>query len=321
MFKFTKRNLVAAAIVAVGAIGGLVNNASADTYPSKPITMYVGYKAGGQTDLVARAAAKAMSDHLGQPINVVNKPGAGGVVAAYEMKKSDPDGYTLLFHATSVLNAAPFLMKRATFKPEEFEYAGMLTAYQAALATQKDAPFNTVAEYVEWAKQNPGSKFGALNPIARMYIETIATKNDLDVNILPLKGGGDMLNALLGKQVDLVLSGGIHYKFPDKTKSIAALTTFKHPSAPEVETITEAGYPLAMDIRTVAVLPKGTPKPVLEKLSAALATAKDNAEFKKITEAAFIPIMFLDHDAAREEIINSHKNNQAIFESAGIQPK
>jgi len=315
------RRLATVLTMMVGAVVWMTGAVQAEEYPSRPITMYVGYKAGGQTDLVGRAAAKVLSDQLGVPVNVVNKPGSGGVVAAYQLQKAKSDGYTLLFHANSVVNTAPFLMKRVTFKPEDFEYAGMITAYQTALAAHKDAPYDTLAEFVAWAKKNPGASFGALSPGARMYMEEIAKKNELDVNILPLKGGGDMLNALLGHQVALVLSGGIHYKYPDQLKSIVAATTFRHPSAPNIETIEEAGYPMGMDTRTTLFLPKGTPRSILERLSAALVAAETDKTFIKVVSAVNIPIMYKDLDAARDEMINGYAKNKAIFEGAGITPK
>ena len=96
-----------------GALAGLALAATAaapaaladEAYPTGPITMLVGYAPGGQTDLVARGAAKVMSDQLGVPVNVVNKPGAGGAVAARELTQAKPDGYTLLFHSNAVVNA------------------------------------------------------------------------------------------------------------------------------------------------------------------------------------------------------------------------
>lgn len=136
------------------------------------------------------------------------------------------------------------------------------------------------------------------------------------MNIVPLKGGGDMMNALLGKQVALVMSGGIHYKYPDELKSIVALTTFRHPSAPEVETINEAGYPLGMDSRTTLILPKGTPRAALERLSTALKAAETDADFAKVVSAANIPILYKDLDAAAAEVRESYTQNQAIFENA-----
>jgi len=319
MINPTRRRLIGAAL-ALG-LAGLSAPVLAEGYPDKPITMYVGYQAGGQTDLVGRAAAKVLSDQLGVPVNVVNKPGGGGVLAAHELQKAAPDGYTLLFHSNSVVNTEPFMMKRVDFKPDDFEYAGMITAFQVSLATQKDAPYDDLPGFVAWAKENPGFAYGALSPASRMYIEEIAKKEGLDVNIIPLKGGGDMLNALLGNQVALVLSGGIHYKYPDQLKSITALTTFRQPSAPDVKTIEEEGYPLGMDSRTTLILPKGTPREVLERLSTALAACATDPDFQKVVDAANIPIFYFDLDQAKEEIETSYAKNKAIIEGAGIEPK
>ncbi|WP_109468449.1 Bug family tripartite tricarboxylate transporter substrate binding protein [Albibacillus kandeliae] len=318
----TRRGLIAAAMaLALGVSGFAPRAAHAEDYPAGPLTMYVGYKAGGQTDLVGRAVAKVLSDQLGVPVNVVNKPGGGGVLAAHELQKAAPDGNTFLFHANSVINTEPFMMKRIDFKPDDFEYAGMITAYQTSLATQKDAPYDDLAGFVAWAKENPGFSFGSLSPTSRMYMEIIAEKEGLDVNIVPLKGGGDMLNALLGNQVALVLSGGIHYKYPDQLKTISALTTFRQPSAPDVKTIEEDGYPLGMDSRTTLILPKGTPREVLEKLSTALKACETDADFKTIVDAADIPIFYFDLDQAKAEMEKSYAKNKEIIEGAGIEPK
>ena len=131
MTKINRRNLLAASMgLAFGLASTLAGTgmALADDYPSKPITMFVGYKAGGQTDLVGRATAKVLSDQLGVPVNVVNKPGGGGVLAANELQKTAPDGYTMLFQASAVINSEPFNLKRVTFTPGDFELVG----YEAA---------------------------------------------------------------------------------------------------------------------------------------------------------------------------------------------
>lgn len=321
MTNMTGRLLGTAIALALGFAGPAATVSAADEYPDKPITMMVGYAAGGQTDLVARATAKVMSEKLGQPINVVNKPGAGGAVAANELKKAAPDGYTVLFHANTVINSAPFIMERVDFKPDDFEYAGMITAYQGGLVTQKEAPFDTLEEFVAWAKENPGFSYGSLSPEARMYMEEIAKKEGLDANIVPLKGGGDMINAILGHQVVLALSGGIHNKYPNEMKMVTALTTFRHPSDPDVLTIEENGYPLGMDSRTTLILPKGTPRPVLEKLATALKAVETDEDFKKIVAAANIPIMYFGVDESAKEMADSYAKNKAIMESVGIIAK
>ncbi|POF34901.1 Bug family tripartite tricarboxylate transporter substrate binding protein [Roseibium marinum] len=316
MMNFTKRGLLGAALgLAMTAAGGLPPVQAADGYPSGPITMLVGYGAGGQTDLVARAAAQVMSGELGEPINVVNMPGAGGSLAAHQLLKAAPDGQTILFHSDSVVNSAPFIIERVNFKPDDFEYAGMITAYQVGLATHKDAPFDTLPEYIAWAREHPGSSYGALSPEARMYINAIAEKEGLDVNIVPLKSGGEMLNALLGRQVELAFSGGIHFRNPDELKTISALTTFRQPSAPDVATIEEDGFPLGMDSRTTLFLPKGTPRDILDKLAAALKAAETDENFVKITESANIPIMYLGVDEAYAEIDATYEKHKKILKN------
>ncbi|MDF2370974.1 MAG: tripartite tricarboxylate transporter substrate binding protein [Rhizobiaceae bacterium] len=314
----TRRNILGAAVAMTIGCTGLMPEAVAADYPAKPITMLVGYGAGGQTDLVARATARVMSADLGVPINVVNKPGAGGAVAASELEKSANDGYTLLFHSNSVVNSAPFIMKQVSFTPESFEYAGMITAYQVGLATQKDSPFSTLSEFVIWARENPGSSYGALSPEARLYIQEIAKKEGLDINIVPLKGGAGMMNALLGRQVVLAFSGGIHYRNPDELKTIASTTTFRHPSAPDARTIEEEGYPLGMDSRTTLFLPKGTDRAILDRLSAALKMAASDEEFKTFTASANIPIMYLDVDEAYKEMSATYTKHKGIMEAAGL---
>lgn len=319
MICFTRRSLLSAVLGAVvGATGFTTAALAADEYPGGPITMLVGYGAGGQTDLVARAAAKVMAGQLGVPVNVVNKPGAGGAVAARDLMQAKPDGYTMLFHSNTVVNSAPFIMERVDFKPDDFEYAGMITAYQVGMATQKNSPFDNIAEFVAWAEENPGLSYGALSPEARLYMQEIAKKNDLDANIVPLQSGSEMINALLGKQVVLAFSGGIHYRYPDELKTISALTTFRHPSAPDVPTIEEEGYPLGMDSRTTIFLPKGTPRPVLDRLSQALKAAETDENFKKVADAANIPIKYLGVDEAYKEMEDTYAKNKGIMESAGL---
>lgn len=306
--------------LAFAALALLPLSVQAQDYPSRPLTMFIGYGPGGQTDLVGRGVAKVLSDQLGVPVNVVNKPGSGGALAAYQLQKEQPDGYTMLFQTDNVINIEPFTTKRITFKPEDFEYAGMVTAFQQGLAAPKDAPYDTIKEFVAWAKEHPGAVYGSLSPMTKLYMDEIARKNDLDVNIMPLKSGSEVINVLLGKQVDLVLSGGIHYRYPEEIKTIVATTTFRHEAAPDVQTIDEAGYGLSMDARTTLILPKGTPREILEKLSTALAATETDADFKKITAAADIPIMYMDTDAATEEIRQTYDQNKTIIEGAGVVP-
>lgn len=316
------RRFFTAALAALTlGFGSLAAPARAADYPEKPITMLVGYNAGGQTDLVARAAAQVLSQDLGQPVNVVNKPGAGGGVAARELTQAAPDGYTIMFHANSVVNQDPFLMKRITFTPEDFEWAGFITVYQAGLITQKDAPFDDLDGFIAWAKENPGFNYATLSPGARMIMQEIAKKEGLDANYMPVKGGGEMINAILGKQAIMAMSGGLHAKYPDDIKTLAVLTTFRQPSWPDAKSIDEFGYSLGMDGRAGLMLPKGTPEAIVQRLSDALAKAETDETFAKVTGAAAIPIMYLDAKGAKAEMERTYREYGDIYRRAGIEPQ
>lgn len=307
----TRRTILATAAGLALALTGLP--VLAQDYPTKPITMLVGYGAGGQTDLIARASAKVLADQLGQPVNVINKPGAGGAVAANELKGMAPDGYSMLFQSNAVINAAPFLMDRVDFTPDDFEYAGMITAYQTGLAAPKDAPYDDLSGFIAWAKENPGFAYAALSAEARMYMDKLAAAEGFQANAVPVQSGAEMVNSLLGKQVAVAFSGGIHYRHPDEIKTIAPTTTFRHPSAPDVPTIEEEGYPLAMDTRTVIMLPKGTPQEILDRIGTALKAAETDPDFQKVAESANIPIMYYDAAAAAKEMRDTYESNRKIL--------
>lgn len=320
--KLNRRHLTAALTALLLSATGLTGPVHAqDSYPTKPITMLVGYNAGGQTDLVARATAQVLSAQLGQPINVVNRPGAGGAVAARELTQSKPDGYTMLFHANSVVNAAPFLMKRVNLTPDDFEWAGFITAYQVSLAAPASAPYDDLEEFIAWGKENPGFSVASLSPTARMIMSEIAKKEGLEVNYVPVKGGGDMVNTLLGNQVAAAYSGGIHVKYPDQIKTLATLTTYGQPSWPSVKSIVDYGYPLAMDQRAGIMLPRGTPQEIVQKMSDALAVAETDETFLRVTGSADIPVMYMNADEARAEMERTFEAHGEIFRNAGVEPQ
>lgn len=320
--KLNRRHLTATLAALLLGTTGLTGPALAqEDYPTKPITMLVGYNAGGQTDLVARAAAQVLSDELGQPINVVNRPGAGGAVAARSLTQAKPDGYTMLFHANSVVNSAPFLMKRVDFTPDDFEWAGFITAYQTSIAAPASAPYDDLDEFIAWAKENPGFAVANLSPTARMIMGEIAKKEGLEINYVPVKSGGDMVNALLGNQVAAAWSGGIHVRYPDQIKTLATTTTFPQPSWPDAKSIADYGYPLAMDGRAGVMFPAGTPQEIVQKLSDALAKAETDETFLKVTGSASIPVMYMNAEEARAEMEKTYKLHGEIFRNAGVEPQ
>jgi tripartite-type tricarboxylate transporter receptor subunit TctC len=309
-------------IIALGVATALVaGTAVAADYPNRPVTLYIGYKAGGGTDTVGRVFARVLGRELGQQVNVVNKSGAGGGVASMSVARAKPDGYTLLMNPSSSITANPHVTKKVKVKPEDFEYAGMLTAYQPALVAPIDAPFNNFEEFVAYAKKNPGVKYAALNPFARMTMQVIANQKSLKVSIVPVKGGAGMLAVVLGGQVQLAYSGGIHSRHPGKIKAIVPLTSDRQPATPDMPTLAEQGVPVEANAMTTLLAPKGTPDAIMDKLAAALKVASADPTILDISKKTMFPIFYRDRTAAMAEMKKQWKAYKKVVDSTGYVAK
>ena len=295
--------------------------AVAADYPTRPVTLYIGYKAGGGTDTVGRVFARVLGRELGQQVNVVNKPGAGGGVASMSVARAKPDGYTLLMNPSSSITANPHVTKKVRVKPQDYEYAGMLTAFQPAIVAPSDKPYNNFDEFVAYAKKNPGLKYAALNPFARMTMQVIAKEKGLDVNIIPVKGGAGMLAVVLGGQVDLAYSGGIHARHPGKIKLIVPLTSDRQPATPDVPTLAEQGVPVEANAMTTLLAPKGTPDAIMDKLAAAVKAASEDPTVLDISKKTMFPIFYRDRKAAYEEMLKQWDAYKSVVESTGFVAK
>lgn len=290
-------------------------------YPDRPITMMIGYKAGGGTDTVGRVLAKVMGEDLGQQINIVNKAGAGGGIATIKLKKAKPDGYTILLNPSTSLTLNPYLVKKLTYKIDDYTYAGMLTAYQAALVAPIDRPYNNLKEFLAFAKKNPGTKYAALNSTARMVMNVITKDSGLDISIVPVKGGAGMLAVVFGGQVDLAYSGGIHQQHPTKIKLIAAGTSSRQPLGPNIPTLREDGYDMSFDSFTTLIVPKKTPKAIVAKLEAALAKAAKNPAIIALSARVSFPMAHRNGADATAEMHRQWRDYGKLIKATGTTAK
>ena len=318
-----KSALATSLSTAVALIAGLMFTtlSHADDWPKKPVTMYIGYTAGGGTDTVGRVLAKVIGREIGQQINVVNKPGAGGGVAAMAVARAKPDGYTLLMNPSSAISANPHVTKKVKVKPEDYEYAGMLTAFQAGLVAPMDAPYNNFDEWVEFARKNPGSKYSALSPFSRMIMQVITEEKGLEVDIVPVKGGAGMLTVVLGGQVDLGYSGGIHSRHPNKIKMIVPTTAERQPATPDMPTLIEQGIPVTADSMTTLFAPKGTPDAIMDKLAAAVKTASEDPSVLDISKKTMFPIFYRNREDTMTEMAKQWESYKGVVEATGYQAR
>jgi tripartite-type tricarboxylate transporter receptor subunit TctC len=279
--------LLIAMLLAVGmTISGPV---SAQTFPTKPITLVVPYPPGGGTDAIARIVQESMSKFLGQQIVVENVGGAGGTIAAARVARAAADGHTIMIHQVA-LAASKALYKNLAFDPEkDFATIGLINIGATLWVGRGDLPPNTLPELVSWMKE-PGQNAKIAHPgvgsFGHLAGVLVAQELGAAVTQVPYRGGGPALNDLLGGRVDLssqtAVQSAPHVK-AGKLKAYASLGSFRFAGLPDLPTMRELGYKnLDLNYWHMLVAPAGTPAPAIERLNAALGAALEDPAADKL---------------------------------------
>jgi tripartite-type tricarboxylate transporter receptor subunit TctC len=265
--------------------------ASAQNYPSRPITMYVPYPPGGATDAIGRIIQDAMSQALGQTVVLENVGGAGGMIAAARAARAAPDGYTILLHQVA-LAAGMSLYKSLTFDAvKDFEPIGLINTAASTWSVRANLPANNFKEMVAWAKA-PGRNVKIAHPgvgaFGHLAGVLVAQELGLTVTQVPYRGAGPALNDLLGGQVDMSSISAVQAAplvQTGKIKAFAIIGRTRFSGLPDLPTFGELGYKkLDLDFWHMLLAPKGTPRPIIDKLNAALRKAITDPKVK----AAFV---------------------------------
>ena len=244
----TRRSFLS--IVGAGAASSMPRFAFAQDYPNKLIKVIVPGSPGGPTDVMARVIAQRLQVSLGQSIIIELQPGGGGSVAATMVARAEPDGYTLLFCNTSIMATIPAVTKNAGYDPvKDLAPIAKVSQSEQVLVTHPSVPPNSVAEFIAYCKANPGklncaaTGFGGLPHLTAEYFKG---KAGVDFQIVPFKGGGESLTAVLGHQCDLTFETTtvvLPYIREGKLKGLGISSEKRHPLAPEIPTMQEAGVP------------------------------------------------------------------------------
>ena len=266
-----------------GAVPGLSSKAQAASFPEKPVQLIVPYRAGGGTDTMARVFAKALSAALGQPVPVVNHKGGGGAVGGSRLKNSAPDGHTILMGGDDIASYIP-LVSEVDFAYEDFRFLAAVAEYQNAMYAKKGAPFTTFAELAEYAKSNPGIRLAHVGGITKAFIDHFVEQSGIEAKVIATGGGSEIVQLLLGGQIDAAYSGGIHNKNPEQWEVLGSFNANRLPSSPDKPTFKEAGYGMAMPAYVMVMTPAGVPDDVAATLEAALLEASNDADFLTIVE-------------------------------------
>ena len=262
--------------------------ALAQQYPTKPITMLVPYAAGGPTDTVARVMGIAMGKPLGQTIIVENRPSAGGILAPESVKNAKPDGYTIMIHHIGMATI-PALYRQLRFNPlTDFEYIGLINDVPMTLIARQNFPAKDFKEFLAYVKANKdkvsyaNAGIGAASHLCGMlFMSAIQT----DLLTVPYKGTAPAMNDLLGGQVDFMCdqtTNTTNQIKSGKVKVYGVTSKKRVASLPEIPTLDEQGLKgFEVGIWHGFYAPKGTPKPVIDRLVAALQEALKDPDVKK----------------------------------------
>ncbi|MBS0452162.1 MAG: tripartite tricarboxylate transporter substrate binding protein [Proteobacteria bacterium] len=246
-----------------------------DAWPSRPIRMVVPFPPGGSSDLLGRLVADRLGRALNASFVVDNKAGGTTQIGTDLVANAPADGYTLLLGAASSFTVLPNLRK-LNYSLDSFETIGGVADYVAVMAVRKSLQVNTVREFVDHAKKNPGKlSFGSAGEASagHVYGATFARDTGIEVLHVPFRGSADAANALLAGEVDFVIDGAITPMVKaDRARPLATFYRARHPELPQVPTLAEEGFTIETSKGSGwgVLAPKGTPKPVVAKLSQAL---------------------------------------------------
>lgn len=292
-----RRSLFMSCLVA-GCASALCAGAFAQTYPDRPIRLVVPFAPGGATDILGRLLATAMSEKLGQPVVVENKPGAATVVAAAAVAKAPPDGYTLLLGASTTLTLNPAVRPNLAYDPvTSFTPIGLVADRGLILVANNDTPGTTLKEILAKARAEPQKfSYGSFGTGSSVHFggEMLKSASGVDMVHVPFNGSAPSLTALMGGQVqvavDTVVASSPLIK-AGKIKPIATLSTKRSSALPAIPTVAESGYPgFEMSTWFALLAPARLPAPVQARLEKTLESVMASPELrKKLDNVGLIP--------------------------------
>lgn len=318
---------IAAALLCLGGSG----SALAQDYPNRPVTLIVPFAAAGPGDIIARLVADAMRRSLGQEIVVVNVGGAGGTIGTARVAQAKPDGYTILLgHVGQATSSS--LYKSLPYDPvASFEAIGLVTDVPMTIVGKAGFAPNDLKSLVAYVRERPDEinyAHSGLGSVAHLCGLMFASATKTKMTVIPYKGGGEVMKDLLAGRIDVYCepaTGTTANIQAGRIKPYAVTTKRRVATLPDVPTTAEAGFP-EIGITTWYALyaPKGTPAPIVDKLSTALQAAlKDNNVITRFAELSMEPV---PQDQATPAALDAKlraevKYWSVLLKEAGVQPE
>jgi tripartite-type tricarboxylate transporter receptor subunit TctC len=278
---------VGAGIFFFGLLLMIPTLSAAQTFPTKPMNLMIGYAPGGGVDLVVRAAAAAAEKHLGHPFVLNNRGGGGGSTALSLIAKEKPDGYHLIGTASGGITHVPHL-REVTYTYEDLAPIAIFAkASNTGLMVRGDSPFKTLKDLIDYARKNPGAVTFGVSGIGiaqHLIVEYIALKEGVKMTVVPYKGTAESFAAMLGGHIT-ASSGGVQVSQDHiKTGRVRALVLYSEErmkALPDLPTAKNLGYDMNAEGFFFAAAPKGTPQPIVKRLEDAYRKGTDDPKYRE----------------------------------------
>ncbi|CAN7693201.1 tripartite tricarboxylate transporter substrate binding protein [Pseudorhodoferax sp. LjRoot39] len=295
--KTSRRQLVLGSLAAALPLSAL-RSAHASTFPERPITFICPWPAGGTADQSMRALCQVASTVLGQAIAVENRAGASGMIGAKALASARPDGYTIGQIPISVTRFSQIGTLQADPR-KDYSYLARTSGQTFGVAVPVDSPYKTLAEFVAFAKANPGKltyAHAGLGGATHVGMEEFASVAGIQLTNVPYKGGAEALQGVLGKQVDALAdsSSWAPHVEAGKLRLLATWGEQRTPRFKDTPTLKESGYNVVVDAPNGIGAPKGLDPAIAAKLRDAFRQAVASAEFKAVADRIDAPVLYLD---------------------------
>jgi tripartite-type tricarboxylate transporter receptor subunit TctC len=324
---FTRRSLLQIALAASPLLGLKSINAAEDKFPTKPIKVLVGFPAGGAIDLVMRAVALEASKKLGQSLMIENRSGASGALAYNALKIAPPDGYTIAPVTITAFRA--LVLEEVSFDPlQDFHYLAGITDIPFGVVVKEDSPFKTWKDLLAWGRANPNQMmYGAaagLGNTSHLFVEEVASKENLKWTPIPFRGTTDCIQALLGGQIVFTvdtIAGSAALVKGGKLRILAVATDTRLPSWPHIPTMRELGSTISVNNLWGIAGPKGLDPQVALTLEAAFKFAMEQPSVIAMLQGVEQKPLFADAKTFKAFAERSVKEQKEVLTKYGFAKK
>jgi tripartite-type tricarboxylate transporter receptor subunit TctC len=322
-----RRSAAAGALLLAACLGLGPRAASAETYPSRTVTILTPFAAGSVTDAAARLIAQTLQEALGQPFVVENRAGAGGLLAANAVARAKNDGYTLLLTTNSTHSAANGLYKNVPYDPiKDFTAIARIGSFPSYIGVTPDKPYQSMKALVDFAKANPGKlSYGVGNSTTQIVMEALKKRTGTDIVRVPYRSNPMVMTDLLGGQIQVMVpdfNTGMPQLKAGKVNALAVLTRDRNPALPDVPTLSETVMPGYHILAWAGMFgPAGMPPEAVKVLADAVQKALERPEVRARFAASGTDTYWSGPTEFEAFVKTELVSWTAMIKEAGIEPE